>query len=239
MGYTISIPIKSKKLRIKFFKFMERNYRRWSVVTGKDPNEWHGSSGPPTDEVFERPTSIGFDYQSGMGGFERDYLYSVIRWMAIKVGDRLTEMDTDDQPEVLVSFPQPIPHYNYDCDPFETPVLVVTEEQEATLDKKHRHWAVDEWGLRIGSTAVDHQIMSASESILFKDRPLKELVEKIETLGQKPKNPDKVEAWWEQRRAIQLKYLKSDIDDNITLIRKEIRRLDQLWMSDTQVGHHP
>jgi hypothetical protein len=109
---------------------------------------------------------------------------------------------------------------------------VVTEEQEATLDKKHRHWAVDEWGLRIGPTAVDHQILSASEAILFKDRPLKELVESIRTIGQKPKNPDKVEAWWEQRRAIQLKYLKSDIDDNITLIRKEIRRLDQLWMSE-------
>jgi len=235
MGYTISIPIKSQKLRVKFFKFIEQNYRRWPVIICKEPDKWRGSSGLLTDEVFGCPTSIGFDYQSGMGGFERDYLYSVIRWMAIKVGDRLTEMKTDETDgdyKVVVTFPQPTPYYNYDCEPFETPVLVVTEEQEASLDKDQRHWAVDEWGLRIGPTAVDHRILSASETLLFKEESLKELIEEVKSLGQKPKNPDEVDSWWERRRTIQLKYLKTNIDENITLIRKEIQRLDQLWMSE-------
>jgi len=240
MGYTISIPIKSKKIRVKFFKFMEKNFRHWSIITGKNPDEWQGSGGPPTDEVWERPTSIGFDYQSGMCGFERDYLYSVIRWMAIKVGDRLPEMktdETDDDHEVSVTFPQPVPYYNYDCEPFENPVLVVSENQIPTLDKNSRQWAVDEWGIRIGPTAIDHQIMSASEimlkdGFLFNESPINEMTEKVKALGQKPSNPDEEEAWWERRKTIQLKYLKPTIDENLTLIRKEIQRLGQLWMSE-------
>jgi hypothetical protein len=234
MGYTISIPIESKKIRVKFFKFMEKNFRHWSLITGKNPDEWHGSGGPPTDEVWERPTSIGFDYQSGMGGFERDYLYSVIRWMAIKVGDRLPEMktdETDDDHEVSVTFPQPVPYYNYDCEPLENPVLVVSENQIPTLNKNFRHWAVDEWGIRIGPTSIDHRILSASEATLFNGN-LKEMIEEVKTLGQKPNNPEGVEVWWERRKTIQLKYLQSTIDENLALIRKEIQRLDQLWVSE-------
>jgi hypothetical protein len=235
MGYTISIPVQALELRTKFFQFMEKNFRHWSIVTGKTPDEWRGSGGPPTDDVFERPTSIGFNYQSGMGGFERDYLYSVIRWMAIKVGDRLSDMtidETDTGPKMAVTFPQPTPYYHYDCEPFENPVLVVTESQIPTLDKDSRQWAVDEWGIRVGPTAIDHQLMSASEARLFNEGPINEMIEEVRALGQKPKNPDEEEAWWERRKEIQLKYLKPTIDENITLIRKEIQRLDQLWMSE-------
>lgn len=233
MGYTISIPIQSLELRTKFFQFMEKNFRHWSIVTGKTPDEWRGSGGPPTDDVFERPTSIGFNYQSGMGEFERDYLYSVIRWMAIKVGDRLSEMtidETDTGPKMAVTFPQPTPYYH--CEPFENPVLVVTESQIPTLDKDSRQWAVDELGIRVGPTAIDHQLMSASEVMLFNEGPVLDMYHELKAHGRKLINPEEEEDRLEKRRAIGLKYLKPTIDENLTLIRKEIQRLDQLWMSE-------
>jgi len=214
--------------------FLGVNYRRWSVVCGVDPNEWHGSAGEPTDDYSYGKTdgSIGFDYQSGMYGFERDYVYSVLRWMAIKVGDRKLELETDelDEGNETHTFPEPTPYYKYDCDGHFTPILVVTEEQEVALPKDHRHWAVDEWGVRIGATSVEHKIGSClgafgkhSASILAESK----------ILGPIPREDGEArDSWMALHQAIYLKYLQPEVDENITSIRQEIQRLDQLWASE-------
>ena len=231
MGYSINIRVKSKPLRHKVLEFMQANFRRWSVVCGKDPSEWHGSAGGPTDDLSygKTETSIGFDYQSGMYGFERDYIYSVVRWMALKVGDRKTEMriDTEDGGNVIHQFSEPTPYYIYDGEPDLNPLLVVTEEQEAALPKRQRQWAVDEWGVRVGLTAVYHQIGSCSG--LLED-PGEAIRAETKALGESPpEGTTEAEEWWEKRHGIYLKYLKPEIDENITLIRQEIQRLDKLW----------
>lgn len=208
---------------------MEKNFRRWCAVCGVKPDEWNGSASNPTEDIFDRPKSIGFHYQSGMYGFERDYIYSVLRWMAIKVGDRKLKMKTDetDEGQEVVTFPEPVPYYNYDGDPVFTPILVVTEEQAAALTKNHRHWAVDEWGIRIGPTVADSQIMSCM-GVFRPNGPA--ILAESKALGELPKEegPER-ESWFDKRRVIYLKYLKPEIDENISLIRKEIQRLDQLW----------
>lgn len=234
MGYSISIHVKSKPVRRKMLDFMEVNYRRWSVVCGKDPNEWSGSSRGPTDDLSYggSKTSIGFDY-GPMAGFERDYIYSVLRWMAIKVGDRKPVMNTDEGekgPTEPVTFPEPIPYYKYDCDSYFTPILIATEEQEAALPEKHRHWAVDEWGVRVGPTGIDHQIGSCSG--MFSNPTGASILAESKMLGPAPKEDgEEREAWMVKHRQVYLKYLKDEINENIALIRQEIQRLDQLWTS--------
>jgi hypothetical protein len=166
-----------------------------------------------------------------MLGFERDYIYSMIRWMAIKVGDRRTilgvEGDLDSHTE---TFQEPTPFYHYDCDVPQIPVLVVTEEQEAALNKERRYWAVDEWGVRIGPLSVDAQFMSC----LGGSSPNRdEFIEEIKALGKKPlaaSGEEAQEAWDRLRREVSLKYLKPEIDANISIIRQEIQRLDKLWL---------
>ena len=235
MGYSISIHVKSSALRQKMLDFMEANYHRWSVVCGKDPSEWSGSSRGPTDDISygKTETSIGFDY-GPMHGFERDYIYSVLRWMAIKVGDRKPVMHTDEDgngPTEPVTFPEPIPYYKYDCDSYFTPILVVTEEQEAALPKDHHHWAVDEWGVRVGPTSIDHQIGSCS-GVFFGPTSANILAES-KILGPAPKEDGEArDSWMALHQAIYLKYLKPELDENIALIRQEIQRLDQLWTGE-------
>lgn len=229
MGYSISIHVNSDSRRKKMLDFMEANYRRWSVVCGVPQDEWHGSAGSPTDDISyaKSNTSIGFDYQSGMYGFERDYVYSVLRWMAIKVGDRKSEIETDEDEVETNTFSEPVPYYKYDCDEHFTPILVVTEEQEAALPKEHRHWAVDGLGVRVGPTSIGHQIGSClgrfgqhSSSILTESK----------MLGPAPEEEGEArDSWVALHQEIFLKYLKPEIDTNIGLVRQEIQRLDLLW----------
>lgn len=230
MGYSLAIPVKSDELRQKFLSFMQKNFRHWYVVCGKDPSEWHGSASDPTDRVSygDAKTSIGFDYQSGMYGFERDYIYSVTRWMAVKVGDRTVRMDVGEDDYQVVVFQEPTPYYIYDCDTNPTPVLVVTEEQEAALPDDQRQWAVDRWGVRVGPTCIDSQFMSCS-GIVGKNTGL---IDDMNGLGCIPKEDEARSAWMASRREIFLKYLKPEIDENIALIREEIQRLDQLWAGE-------
>jgi len=235
MGYSIVIQVKSDETRRKFLKFIQENFRHWNMVSGVDSSEWQGSAGEPTDDLSYggTKTSIGFDYQSGMYGFERDYLYSVLRWMAIKVGDRKTRMvvDKDDEGAVAIEFPEPTPYYVYDGEKNLNPVLVVPEEQVELLDKSPRHWAVDEWGVRIGASAIDHQIGSCIKligAIILGDEG-ETFKNETATLGPRPTNGIGEEAWWAKRREIYLKYLKVEIDKNVSCIRQEIQRLDQLW----------
>jgi hypothetical protein len=227
MGYSISIHVSSDELRGKILQFLEKNYRCWPAVCGKGK---HSYSRGPTDDISYggTKTSIGFDY-GAMSGFERDYIYSVLRWMAIKVGDRKTEMFTDETeegPSELVIFLEPIPYYKYDCDSFFTPILVVTEEQELTLPESHRHWAVDEWGVRIGPIYVRSQIGSALGLL----RPDSNFRADMDSLGTIPNEDGEArESWIAKQEGVFLKYLKPEIEENIGFIRQEIQRLDQLW----------
>lgn len=231
MGYSLSIRVRSDELRLRFLRFMQENFRRWSVVCGKEPSEWHGSASDPTDDLSYggTKTSIGFNYQSGMYGFERDYIYNVIRWMAIKVGDREDQMLIEGTGSDIVvhQFTDPTPYYIYDGEEYLNPVLVVTEGQAATLPKDQSKWSVDEWGVRIGPTAVDNRIGSC---IGLHGEHRQAILEETKALGEHPPEGEvEKEAWWAKRREIYLKYLKPEIDENVSLIRQEIQRLDRLW----------
>lgn len=233
MGYSIAIRVRSETQRLKFLKFMQMNFHHWSIVCGKPPSEWQGSASDPTDDLSYGDTraSIGFDYQSGVYGFERDYIYSVIRWMAIKVGDRKTKMlvDGDEEGNVIHEFSGPTPYYIYDVEKALNPVLVVTEEEAACFPTHQRHWSVDEWGVRIGPTAANHQIGSCTG--LFGEIGAK-ILEELKTIGaDPPRGKANARAWWKRRQGIYLKYLRPEIDESIGLIRQEIQLLDKLWLS--------
>jgi hypothetical protein len=232
MGYSLAIRVRSNKLRQEFLKFLQSNFHRWSIVCGKDPSKWQGSAGDPTETLSYggSSTSIGFDYSSGMYGFERDYIYSVIRWMAIKVGDRKKQMLIDESGAgpVIHQFSEPTPYYLYDGEPMLNPILVVTEKQAVDLPKDQCQLAIDEWGVRIGPTATYHRIGSCTGLIEHGAS----ILEETKALGEHPiEGTAEEEEWWEKRQEIYLKYLKDEMDENVKLIRQEIQRLDKLWTS--------
>ena len=84
MGYTISVKL-VPELREKMLTFMARDFKSWSALTG----EAHDYVSPLlTDDELEycpKKGHTGFNYNAS--GLEREYAFSVIRWMALKAGE--------------------------------------------------------------------------------------------------------------------------------------------------------
>jgi len=87
MGYSVSIRVKDPALRKKAVAFMRREFRAFSEVIGKEMDtgvKWGPIEGPL---AYDRRSSvIGFDY-SHMSEPESHYIYSILRWMALRFGD--------------------------------------------------------------------------------------------------------------------------------------------------------
>lgn len=93
MGYSIATPIKSNKLRDEMYSFLEENYREAHKVIGGDFSLSHLAR----DGEFsydDGKCRIGFNYSPSD---EHDYIYSICRWMALRVGKkrRLKKVNPD------------------------------------------------------------------------------------------------------------------------------------------------
>lgn len=107
MGYTVTVKARTKRLGDKMIAFLNENMRAWYVVAGlpvrKGPRpgfqtghfegkfesiQWAGPSGTKSDNLSycHRRGHIGWDFNCG--GEEREYMFTVIRWMSQRVGDK-------------------------------------------------------------------------------------------------------------------------------------------------------
>jgi len=116
MGYTIATPIRDEKTKAKMLAFLKANFRQFTELTDKNgPHNYYRGplpDGLPSDESLSYdsgPCRIGFDFNDG--GFAREYIFTVCRWMALKVG-RLYSFPTKGTPDLQGD----IPIYAYDGD---------------------------------------------------------------------------------------------------------------------------
>lgn len=110
MGYSLSTIAKSKALQQRMLDFMEKHYiPAWKVLEEKEHAEF--ISVPMDDLSYaHHKNQIGFDFNAS--GFEREYMFTVTRWMALKVG-RLTKAAKLDDKVVKFGVP-PAPYILYD-----------------------------------------------------------------------------------------------------------------------------
>jgi hypothetical protein len=85
MGYSICVSARHPKLQKAMLQFMEKEYRGAPKVFGYDGHEY---ASPPMEDLSycSQPNQVGFDYNACDP--EREYITSVTRWMAIKIGER-------------------------------------------------------------------------------------------------------------------------------------------------------
>jgi hypothetical protein len=97
MGYSIAIHCKSDKLRKKMSQFIKKNYTGASTLFGKDKVDHEAVQFMPGGSMSydHGKCSLGFDYSSWINHFERPYVNSVLRWMAIQVGKKKILYDPD------------------------------------------------------------------------------------------------------------------------------------------------
>jgi hypothetical protein len=87
---------RSGRLQRLMAEFMEKNYREWEEVCGRKGPSYSrfASNGYPDSSRLSydhAKSALGFDFNCGEP--ERDYIFAVTRWMALKVGTRRTYRD--------------------------------------------------------------------------------------------------------------------------------------------------
>jgi len=87
MGYSISVSAKSHRLKEEMCRFLHAEYRSWPAVL-EDEELTAGFAGPLIDADLAHAAgkcAVGFDYGQ-VAGPEREYHYSIMRWVALKIG---------------------------------------------------------------------------------------------------------------------------------------------------------
>ncbi len=170
MGYSIAIRAENDMLLKKMIQFMEENYR--------NPHEIFGGEGDfsrLSDDLSydDDKLAYGFDYNACEP--ERDYIFLICRWMAIKIGQKKHWKELGS-----------VPHIVYDgYEPW--PVLIDTEWKDKVPEEF-------EWCLvsSTGFVAVDAKYIRMAER-LKKPKVLKNQRRLIEEMsGMKPEKLNKI-----------------------------------------------
>lgn len=142
MGYSISVHCRSAKARDEMMSFLKQHYRPWSKIRnlkddGMDWTEWLMSGKLAYDYS---PLNIGYNYstqhcQEGMVG---NYGYTILRWIALKVGQlkKFPEWDLHDK----------CPFTVYDGD--EKWPVIVKKENTVLYNERATQFLTDEFGYR-------------------------------------------------------------------------------------------
>ena len=86
MNHTLSVKVsdqQSGELMVEFLK--SPVLKSWGQIIGDDRIKTHSWSGPHWGAT--RKNHLVFDYL-GVGGGEREYLFAIVRWLAMRIGDR-------------------------------------------------------------------------------------------------------------------------------------------------------
>lgn len=103
MGYTIATPCKDQASKKKMLAFLRSEFRHWPKLIASKSNDKYYRGPIGRDLSYDHgPCRIGFDHNSSGG--ERDYVFTICRWMALKVG-RIDEFPTQVRPELTGKFP--------------------------------------------------------------------------------------------------------------------------------------
>lgn len=121
MGFSLTVSVRSPRLKDEMHEFLLRSYKPWSeLVDGDDvPDHFRG---PYIDDQLDAPGKccIGFDYEP-VTGAEREYHFSLVRWMALRIGKRRSKFRGED-----LELDVPVPYVLFDGIEA-SPILVQSE----------------------------------------------------------------------------------------------------------------
>jgi hypothetical protein len=220
MGYSIGIRPRSKKLRDRMLGFMDANYRSWPALRGDQDGPCFAGA-PTTDLDYDSGTKrpLGINY-GPCSGWEREYAFLIVRWMALRVGTNRTTFSDG----IRTKTPTPFMVY----DGFETwPLLVGTTAQNARLPEKIQWCAVDRQGIHNGPDALADY---ARQAVFEVETDVATVTRICKCLGAMPLegNRSNWRATFKEELA-QTPALQAHIDEKLGLMRAELDRLDRLW----------
>lgn len=204
MGFSISVSVRSQRLKEDMLSFLLELYRPWSeLAQGEDvPDHFQG---PFVDDQLEQPGKccIGFDY-TPISGPEREYHLAIMRWVAIQVGKRRSKFRGEG-----LGLSSPVTYLVYDgIEAF--PILLQSEWPKVPDDLQG--YVCDSLGMKVDDSVAREMAWYFLPQGVF---------EKVSaTLHGKSSN--------EVREALVQEGLQG-AQDMLQGIRSQIARLDVLW----------
>lgn len=142
MGYSIGTHARTKRLQQKMLSFMAKEYRPHWKIRGLPEQPCY--AGEPTNDLsyIRSRDIVGIDY-GAVAGFEREYGFVLVKWMALKISKLRWVFRGEES--VTTSFRDPVPYMDYDgCDKW--PVL---QQPMSSVPEKLRWCCVDRWGFKL------------------------------------------------------------------------------------------
>lgn len=211
MGYSLAVLATSTETQQKMLAFLDEHYKDWYVVSGR--KGMLGVSYPTASLDYIRSKDVlGFNY-SGASGFEREFMMTVLRWAALKVGKTKTFNKVE-------SFPY------LDAEESKWPVIVVSSAEEYAAIRKKDQWAA------CTSHGVRWDVPSNSLSLMMDpniDISIEQMNKIREDVGPPPKDGVAFREWDRKRAHLFYEADKDSFEAGMDIIRAEISRLDTLW----------
>lgn len=214
MGYSVGIDVQSVHLQKKMLTFMEKEYRPHWQIRGRKNTDCY-SSPPRVDlDYFQGKCIIGMDYNAA--GFERGYVFTLARWMALKVA-KTRRVFNDPQ----VTFEEPVPYIVYDNYNL-WPVLV---KPLSAVPKKIRWCCVDRYGMKLSITQTEDYVFELPDEKAFEKAHRKA----CEKHGIEPNSQVISSVARERIRDTRMRLLWPEVKKVLAPMRAEMKRLDQAW----------
>jgi hypothetical protein len=222
MGYSIGFLARSPALAKRTASFMRKHYRPWPEVAGDGSGSGQYASGPRESLAYDkRKGVIGVDY-GPVSGWEREYAFAIVRWMAIRAGRRRSSFRKDAvTPHVLES---PAPYMTYDG--YENwPILVVASAKELRAVPKSARWCATD---RLGMKAEPWRQIA---TVLFDLKGVNVTKVMARASREAGPHPERGKHWnWvERREKALLRLCRGQFDLANRVMERELERLDALW----------
>ena len=219
MGYSLGVRTRSPKLAQKMLAFMGEHYRSWSEVIGSKTRSI--STRPLSDDISygQKKGIIGFDYASHCFGWERIYVFCLMRWIALRVGVRRSKFRLEER---TIALSAPVPFISYDGNE-DWPILVVGSIAEAMKVPKERRWCCTDTNGVYLNAQVNQILAIECEDIWTDEAMTKAFAEEMFNISKE--DPDRRE----KLQAVRAKYAQPEIDRMLPKVQAELERLNKLW----------
>ena len=182
MGYSLSVSCRSGKARDRMARFLREHAIPFTTLMWNAPEKdeyLKKAWGEATEEEMllydptqyfnvgneiaygAGPSRIGFNFTTG--GIHADYMYSMMGWMALRVGTRRGLNALSDVGYAHLR----VPYYKYDSHDI-TPVLTFedTSDWSDPVKEHARHrWVVDEFGCRVRTEEERYDYMRTGSAL--------------------------------------------------------------------------
>lgn len=232
MGYILSTQARNKNLAASIAEFLSEKAVSWARIAHRNDLPWNPDRREFQSDIDEKMffeavgRRVETYYGSGLLGWDRVYTYTLIRWVALRVGSTRKDFGSDQEEGKTIYLPIGVPFYHYDGEDRNIAIFQA-DAPTPPPDKVKGLWVnvVDTDGVFVNPKENSLQF-AATES--FMGGPKEKAFNKaFKALGEQT-SKNRTE-WQRKWKALRWKFAKPEIDLHLPVLWKEMAELTKQW----------